>query len=58
MVHLVVFEVNERLIGRVSTQGDGPSKFEQFLENHQMKFIVLAILIALGVVGYVIWDGL
>ena len=36
----------------------GPSKFEQFLDNHQTKLIIGAILIALGVLGYVIWSGL
>lgn len=36
----------------------GPGKFEQFLDKHQSKLIVGALLIALGVVGYVIWSGL
>lgn len=36
----------------------GPSKFEQFLDHHQKKLIVAAILIALGVVAYVVWVGL
>lgn len=36
----------------------GPSKLDQFLENHQKKLIIAAILIALGVIAYVIYDGL
>ena len=36
----------------------GPSKTDQFLDNHQTKIIILAILIALGVVAYVITQGL
>ena len=36
----------------------GPSQFEQFLDNHQKKLIIGAILIALGVVASVIWSGL
>ncbi len=36
----------------------GPSKLDQFLENHQKKLIIAAILIALGVAGYVVWSGL
>ena len=36
----------------------GPSKTDQFLDNHQTKIIILAILIALGVVAYVISQGL
>ncbi len=36
----------------------GPSKLDQFLDAHTKKLIIAAILIALGVIGYVIWDGL
>jgi hypothetical protein len=36
----------------------GPSKVDQFLDNHQNKLVIAAILIALGVVAYVIYDGL
>ena len=36
----------------------GPSKLDQFLDNHQTKIIILAILVAIGVVAYVIYDGL
>lgn len=36
----------------------GPSKMEAFLDQHTMKFVLGAILIALGVVGYVIYSGL
>ena len=36
----------------------GPSKFEQFLDNHQKKLLVAAILLLLGVIGYVVWSGL
>lgn len=36
----------------------GPSKLDQFLDNHQNKLVIAAILIALGVVAYVIYDGL
>ena len=36
----------------------GPSKLDQFLDNHQTKLIILAILVAIGVVAYVIYDGL
>ena len=36
----------------------GPSKLDQFLDNHQTKLIILAILVGIGVVAYVIYDGL
>ena len=36
----------------------GPSKFEQFLDNHQSKIIIAAILLSLGLLGYVVWSGL
>lgn len=36
----------------------GPSKMDQFLDNNQTKLIILAILLALGVVAYVIQQGL
>lgn len=36
----------------------GPSKLDQFLDNHQTKLVIAAIMIALGVVAYVIYDGL
>ncbi len=36
----------------------GPSKFDQFLDQHTSKLVIGAILIALGVIGYVIYSGL
>jgi len=36
----------------------GPSKFDQFLDQHTTKLIIGAILIALGAVGFVIYSGL
>ena len=36
----------------------GPSKFEQFLDENQNKLIALATLIAIGVIAYVIYDGI
>ncbi|MCP5538114.1 MAG: tetratricopeptide repeat protein [Akkermansiaceae bacterium] len=36
----------------------GPSKLDQFLEDHSKKLVIAAILIALGVVAYVVYDGL
>lgn len=36
----------------------GPSKLDQFLDNHQTKLVIAAILIAIGVVAYVVYDGL
>ena len=36
----------------------GPSKLDQFMDNHQTKIIIAAILAAIGVVAYVINDGL
>ncbi len=36
----------------------GPSKLDQFLDNHQTKLIIVAILVAIGVVAYVIYDGI
>ena len=36
----------------------GPSKLDQFLDQHTSKLIIGAILIALGVIGYVIYSGL
>lgn len=36
----------------------GPSKLDQFLDNHQTKLVIAAIFIAIGVVAYVIYDGL
>jgi len=36
----------------------GPSKLDQFMDNHQTKIIIAAILAAIGVVAYVIHDGL
>ncbi|MGB1259261.1 MAG: tetratricopeptide repeat protein, partial [Akkermansiaceae bacterium] len=35
----------------------GPSKLEQFLEAHQKKLIAVAILIALAVVAYFVYDN-
>lgn len=35
----------------------GPSKFEQFLDEHQKKLIVLAIAVFLGVLAYVFFSG-
>lgn len=36
----------------------GPSKLDQFLDAHQKKLIMAAILLALGVIAYVIYDGI
>ena len=36
----------------------GPSKLDQFLDAHTKKLVIAAILIALGVIAYVIYDGL
>lgn len=36
----------------------GPNAFEQFLDRNQKNIIVLAILLALGVAAYVIYDGI
>lgn len=36
----------------------GPSKLDQFLDAHQKKLIALAILIAIGVIAYVIYSGI
>lgn len=36
----------------------GPSKLDQFLDAHQKKLIALAILLALGVIAYVIYSGI
>lgn len=36
----------------------GPSKMDQFLDAHQKKLIIAAILIALGVIAYVIYSGI
>jgi len=36
----------------------GPSKLDQFLDQHTPKLVIGAILIALGVIGYVIYSGL
>ncbi len=36
----------------------GPSKLDLFLDKHQKKLIAAAVLIALGVVVYVIYDGI
>lgn len=36
----------------------GPSKLDQFLDQHTSKLVIGAILIALGVIGYVIYSGL
>ena len=36
----------------------GPSKLEEFLDKHQKKLIILAILIFVAVLGYVIMTGL
>lgn len=35
----------------------GPSAFEQFLDRNQKNLIILAILIALGTAGYVVYSG-
>lgn len=35
----------------------GPSAFEQFLDRNQKNLIVVAILIALGTAGYVVYSG-
>ena len=36
----------------------GPSKLDQFLDQHTPKLIIAAILIALGVIAFVIYSGL
>lgn len=36
----------------------GPSKLDQFLDAHQKKLIIAAILIAIGVIAYVIYAGI
>lgn len=36
----------------------GPSKLDQFLDQHQSKLVIAAILIALGVIAYVVYSGL
>jgi len=36
----------------------GPSKMDQFLDAHQKKLILAAILLALGVIAYVIYSGI
>lgn len=36
----------------------GPSKLDQFLDRHTPKLVIGAILIALAVIGYVIYSGL
>ncbi|NWK56935.1 tetratricopeptide repeat protein [Verrucomicrobiaceae bacterium N1E253] len=36
----------------------GPSKLDQFLDAHQKKLIIAAILLALGMIAYVIYSGI
>jgi predicted negative regulator of RcsB-dependent stress response len=36
----------------------GPSKMDQFLDAHQKKLIIAAILLAFGVIAYVIYSGI
>lgn len=36
----------------------GPSKLDQFLDAHQKKLIIAAILLAIGVIAYVIYSGI
>lgn len=36
----------------------GPSKLDQFLDAHQKKLIIAAILLALGLIAYVIYSGI
>jgi len=36
----------------------GPSKLDQFLDAHQKKLIIAAILIALGTIAYVVYTGI
>jgi len=36
----------------------GPSKLDQFLDAHQKKLIIAAILIAIGVIVYVVYSGI
>lgn len=36
----------------------GPSKLDQFLDAHTKKLVIGVILIALGVIAYVVYDGL
>ena len=42
-------------LGEISQE---PPALEVFLDKHQMKLIVLAIILALGAVAYVIFDGI
>jgi predicted negative regulator of RcsB-dependent stress response len=36
----------------------GPSAFEQFLDRNQKNLVILAILVALGTAGYVVYSGI
>jgi len=36
----------------------GPSKFDEFMNKHQKKLIILTILAVIGILGYVIFDGI
>ena len=36
----------------------GPSKLDQFLDAHTKKLVIGVILMALGLIGYVVYDGL
>lgn len=36
----------------------GPSKLDQFLENNQKKLVIAAILLAVGLAAYVVYDGM
>ncbi len=48
-------ENNATLLGEIE---QGPSKFEQFLERNQKKLMVLGVALALGVAGYIVFDGM
>lgn len=43
-----------QLLGEIS---QGPSAFEQFLDRNQKNLVILTILMALGVAGFVIYQG-
>lgn len=42
----------------ISEISHGPSQFDAFLDRNQKKLVALAIVLALGVVGYLVFDGL
>lgn len=48
----------EKDSGPIGEISQDPSAFEAFLDAHQKKLIIIGILAILGLVGYVIYDGL